>query len=226
MKKEIRNLPSKQTEVRANSEKRTIEGYAIIFNVRSALIDGNFTEIIMPSAVDGVIPNSDVLALLNHDKNKGLLARSRFGKGTLSLEVDNKGVRYNFEAPKTPLGEETLEGVKRGDIANSSFSFTVAENGQVWERQSDGKYQRTITQFDRIFDVSPVYDPEAYTDATVAVRSLQEFRDNEGKTDPPVVPPVVPPAVPPVVPPVEEEKVTLDELSRHYDILRDKMKSY
>lgn len=215
MKKEVRNLPPEQTEIRTNEEKRQLEGYAIIFNVRSNPIDGSFTEIIMPSAIDGVIPDSDVLALLNHDKSKGILARSRSGEGTLELEIDSKGVKYRFKAPKTDVGEEVLEGVKRGDITNSSFSFTIAENGQIWEKMSDGSYQRTITQFERIYDVGPVFDPEAYSDTTIAIRSLKEFRTQE--TDPPGK--KKKPAKEPV-------KVSLEELNRHYSILEDKMKSY
>ena len=63
-KKEIRNL---QTEFKVNTddEKRTVEGYALLFDTPS---DGlSFTEKIERGALDGVIEKSDVFALLYHD---------------------------------------------------------------------------------------------------------------------------------------------------------------
>lgn len=47
-----------------------------------------------------------------------------------------------FEAPNTALGDELLEGLKRGDITSSSFAFTVGKDN--WEKREDGSYLRTI----------------------------------------------------------------------------------
>ena len=154
---------------------RKVEGYASVFNSRSKDL-GGFTEIIDPSAFAGVIERSDVLALLNHDKDRGVLARSRNGVGSLKLEVDERGLHYSFEAPNTALGDELIEGLKRGDIYTSSFSFKVS--GDKWEKEEDGRYLRTITQIDRLFDVSPVYNA-AYEDTSVAMRSLDAIRAEE-----------------------------------------------
>ncbi len=226
--KEVRNLNLQNSEVRANKEKRTLEGYAAVFNSESNPIMGQdgFTEIIKPNAMDGVLPKSDVLALLDHDKSRGILARSRFGEGTLELKIDSRGLKYSFEAPGTALGDEALIGVQRGDINSSSFSFVVAED--EWERRGDGSYLRTILKFEQIFDVSPVLN-EAYSDTSVAVRSLQEFRDAE--TKPEVIKPEdkVPETKPEdkVKPDVKAEpKPTLEEINRHYAILDDKMSKY
>ena len=70
---------------------------------------GGFNEIITRNALDGVIEKSDVFCLLNHDKSKGVLARSNKGTGSLTLEIDDKGLKYRFEAPKTALGDELEE---------------------------------------------------------------------------------------------------------------------
>ena len=153
-------------------ESRKVEGYASVFNSRSKDL-GGFTEIIDPAAFEGVIEKSDVLALLNHDKDRGVLARSRKGVGSLKLSLDERGLLYSFEAPNTALGDELVEGLKRGDITTSSFAFTVS--GEKWTKEEDGSYLRTITQIDKLFDVSPVYN-EAYEDTTVALRSLEELK--------------------------------------------------
>lgn len=157
------------------TESRTVEGYASVFNSKSKDL-GGFTEIIDPSAFEGVIERSDVLALLNHDQDRGVLARSRKGVGSLTLSIDDRGLKYSFDAPHTALGNELIEGLKRGDISTSSFAFTVS--GEKWTKEPDGTYLRTITQIDKLFDVSPVYN-EAYEDTSVALRSLDAVRAEE-----------------------------------------------
>lgn len=161
------------------AESRKVEGYASVFNSRSKDL-GGFTEIIDPAAFNGVIERSDVLALLNHDQDRGVLARSRKGVGSLTLTVDERGLHYSFDAPNTALGNELVEGLKRGDISTSSFAFTVA--GEKWTKEEDGSYLRTITQIDKLFDVSPVYN-EAYEDTSVALRSLEAARAEEEKEE-------------------------------------------
>ena len=160
--KEIRN---NQLELRITPESRLVEGYALVFDSPSNDL-GGFIEMIDKNALDGVIEVSDVLCLLNHNEDRGILARCKFGKGSLVLEVDNIGLKYLFEAPQTDLGNELLEGIKRGDITNSSFAFTVAKD--KWEKTSDGTYVRTILKIEKLFDVSPVTFP-AYNDTTVTL---------------------------------------------------------
>lgn len=174
MKRETRNISS-PLEIRQSStseDSRHIEGYAIVFNERSVDL-GGFTEIILPEAVEGVLERSDILAVLNHDPNRGVLARYRNGGGSLTLEVDDHGLKYSFEAPHTALGDELLENIRRGEISGSSFAFTVSD--EVWEGNEAEGYLRTIKRFDRLFDVSPVYNP-AYEQTSVDTRGLEEFR--------------------------------------------------
>ena len=180
-KKEIRSLPDELAEVRIVGDSRNVEGYGIVFNRKSQDL-GGFKEVIKPEAVDGVIEKSDILCLLNHSRERGVLARSTNGKGTLKIDVDQKGVRYAFEAPKFPLGDEVLEGVKRKDIKGSSFAFWVAEGGDAWDKQPDGSYLRTINRFEELFDISPVYTG-AYKDASVALRSLEQAKAKEEKEE-------------------------------------------
>lgn len=172
--KEIRGVSYRAT---VDEESRRVEGYALLFNTDSRpMWGGDLIERIAPTALDGVLEKSDVLCLMNHDERRGVLARYRMGEGSLKLEIDAKGLRYSFDAPNTALGDELIESLKRGDISESSFAFTVAEDN--WERKEDGSYVRTILKFERLYDVSPVYYP-AYEDTTVALRSLNDKKEAE-----------------------------------------------
>lgn len=165
--KEIRNC---NWEIRAKDDSRTVEGYAIVFNKESRDL-GGFIEVIEPEAIEGILEKSDILCLLNHNEERGVLARSKYGNGSLELAVDETGLKYRFEAPKTALGDELLEGLKRGDISTSSFAFTIEDD--KWEKRNDGTYLRKIKRFKELFDVSPVYK-EAYPDTSVALRKIED----------------------------------------------------
>ena len=156
-------------------------GYAAKYNLESENLGDSeyqFREIIMPGAFDDVL-NDDVRALVNHDSSL-ILARSKNGEGSLKIGTDDVGLWYEFEAPDTQVGRDLVTSIARGDIDQSSFSFKVDKDGQKWEESKNGDgptiIKRTITKVSRLFDVSPVTYP-AYPDATVALRSLQEFQE-------------------------------------------------
>lgn len=180
MEKEERYLsiiPAPTAEdYRSNPESREVNGYAIVFNSLSENL-GGFREIIAPEAVDGVIEKSDIVAVLNHDSSRGILGRSRNGEGSLKLSVDEKGTAFRFDAPRTALGDECLEYLRRGDANQCSFAFTVAEDS--WRKLDDGMYERTIKKFDRLFDVSILTCAPAYAATSVSCRSFEEFKEQE-----------------------------------------------
>lgn len=168
-RKEIRNT---SYQVTGDDEKRTVEGYALLFGVRS---DGlSFEEEIQRGSLDGVLAKSDVFALLNHDRGRGILARSKRGSGSLTLSVDEKGLKYRFEAPKTALGDELLENIRRGEVDESSFAFSVSKD--KWEKKSDGGWKRTIEQIEELYDVSPVYNA-AYSQTSVYMRGKEQAEE-------------------------------------------------
>lgn len=150
-------------------DQRTVEGYACMFN--SPSVDMGFVEVIHTGAItQDTIDNSDVFAKLNHCDDK-ILARSKNGKGSLLLEVDDKGLHYMFEAPHTALGNEVLEYLNRGDITSSSFAFSVDKNDLNAERwyKKDGIIYRDIYKIKKLYDVSPVFEP-AYEATTCSAR--------------------------------------------------------
>lgn len=162
-------------EGEAADERRTVSGYAAVFNSPSE--DIGFIEYIEPGAFREAIGKSDVRALFNHDPN---LILARTASGTLKISEDDKGLRYEFQIPGTTFGNDFRIMLDRGDVSQSSFSFTVKE--QEWETKKDTSgntiYTRRIKKVDRLFDVSPVTYP-AYPDTDVALRSLDQSKQSE-----------------------------------------------
>lgn len=167
-KKEIRNTPFQVQVTGEDEEKRTIEGYALLFDTPS---DGlSFTEVIQRGALDGVLAKSDVFALLNHDQSRGILARCKNGQGSLVLSVDDKGLKFRFEAPKTALDDELRENIRRGEIEECSFCFDVEKD--TWEKQKNGSWKRSIEKIDNLYDIAPVYNG-AYSKTSVYMRGKE-----------------------------------------------------
>ena len=162
----------------STSESRHIEGYAIVFNSLSNDL-GGFREIIEQGAItDELIKNSDILCLMNHDIKRGVLARSYQGRGSLKLEIDEHGLHYSFDAPNTDLGDEVLEGIRRGDISKCSFAFVCGEDN--WTKDENGEYIRHVKKIKNLYDVSLVYHP-AYdeTEVKADTRGLDELKAQE-----------------------------------------------
>lgn len=154
-------------EYKANeNENRRVEGHASVFNIPSRS-GGWFEEVIEEGAFDEALQVSDVRALFNHDPNH-LLARTG---STLELIQDEKGLRYSFDMPKSR--DDLIESMDRGDLNQSSFAFTIAENGDEWEERSGDIPLRRIKKVDRLFDVSLVTYP-FYTEAGASLRSQFE----------------------------------------------------
>jgi HK97 family phage prohead protease len=161
------DLEQNPTPGEAKAQKRTVEGYAALFN-STTTIGGWFDEMIEPGAFTEALQTSDIRALFNHDPNY-ILARST--SGTLEVIEDEKGLFYRFDVPNSNFGNDFLEMLRRGDVSQSSFAFTVAK--QRWEEEKIGdesKYKRVIEKVDQIYDVSPVTYP-AYPETSVSSRS-------------------------------------------------------
>ena len=115
-------------EVReAEGEEMVLEGYAAVFNSETDL--GHFREVIKPGAFDDVMTN-DVRALINHDPN---LVLGRTTNGTLTLEQDERGLKYRVKLGGQQYAKDFYESVKRGDISQSSFAFTIDK--QSWNEE-------------------------------------------------------------------------------------------
>ena len=169
-----------ETRIDKKEGRDVVVGHAAVFNSLSEDL-GGFREKIMPNAFDDVLEN-DVRAYFNHDPNYLL---GRVSAGTLRLSVDEKGLKYELDIPKTTAGRDLKENLKNGNITQSSFAFTLGKDGDSWERSEDGSDLRIINKVDRLYDVSPVSLP-AYPSAdnlALAVRSNFMDKENKRKKD-------------------------------------------
>lgn len=169
-----------------DNEFATIEGYAAVFNKRADLYW--FEEEILPGAFDEVLKD-DVRCLFNHDPNY-ILARSKDGKGTLTLSVDDRGLKYSYMTPDRSYARDLQNAIEAGDVSQSSFAFIASE--VIWKdaENNDEKDLRQIKKISKIYDVSPVTYP-AYTDAEVGKRSFDQHKEQRAKdmeVDPEPVP--------------------------------------
>ena len=170
---------------------RTIEGYAILFDTPSAPLwsddEEEAREQIAPEAITReFLDGCDIKMTINHDFAT-LLARSKNGQGTLTYDVDTRGVHFTFEAPRTDDGDRALELVRRGDIDGCSFMFTCPyRDPQCVERtvtkEADGKTHilYTVRAITAIYDFTLTPMP-AYPDTTVSARTLRSQQEEPHK---------------------------------------------
>ena len=174
---------------------RTITGYAILFNTPSAPLyaydDEEAREVIAPGAVTKeLLDGCDIKMTMFHNRQL-ILARSKNGAGTLTYGIDDKGVYFEFDAPKTADGDKALELVRRGDIAGCSFMFTthyydsayVARDVQRVNGKAIVTY--TVNTITGIYDFTLAADP-AYPDTTCEAEARElakELRTPETKEE-------------------------------------------
>lgn len=174
---EKRSLDGEGFEIRMHDkEKREIEGYGIVFNKRFKLWGNNYEEIAPEAGAYFRQKGIDVMSCFNHDFNKIL---GRTISKTMRFEVDKTGVKYIVKVAKTTYGDDLLESVNRGDIRGSSFMFRSKRTEWIEEEEST---IRLIKEFALVREMGPVANP-AYTDTTVAKRSLEERKEEKKEQD-------------------------------------------
>jgi len=151
MKKETRILNVELRTPENEEEKMIVEGYAITFN--SPATHG-YTEVISPGALDNT-DMSDVPLKYNHEDSHLIMARTR--NKSLELKKDEKGLFIKAELIDTQSNKDIYKSIKAGLIDKMSFAFTVREDEYDYDTDT-----RTITDIDRLYDVSvvdiPFYD--------------------------------------------------------------------
>ena len=169
MEKETR-FSSIETRSDDENKKMIVEGYAIVFDEETLIGDEErgFIEVIDKGALAST-NMKDVPFKYNHNDVTLILARTR--NGSLSLEVDEKGLKIRAELIDTTSNVDIYKSIVAGLLDKMSFAFTV--KSQSWDRS--GKIpKRTITAIDRLFDVS-VVDLPAYDQTSIqaSARSLE-----------------------------------------------------
>ena len=177
---ERRTYTVRDVEARADGDGMRLSGYAAVFNDSSLPLP--FKESIAPGAFRKTLSETpDVRLLINHE---GLpLARTK--NGTLTLEEDERGLRFDADLADTQEGRDIYELVKRGDVDQMSFAFRVIR--QKW---NDDRSRRVLTEVSLADgDVSVVTYP-AYPTTTVearehikeAIKAMKEGREVTGES--------------------------------------------
>lgn len=165
-KRELRTYTASQPmtlRTLANGTKQ-IAGYAIVWNSPSVDL-GGFVEVCDPAMLDRTRKqNPDILALRDH-KQELLLGRTT--AGTLQLRTDSKGLAFTISLPATPIGDDTAENVRLGNLSGVSFGFICEKDS--WTVDTTGQVTRTLQDV-TLLEISPTSFP-AYTDTSVSTRS-------------------------------------------------------
>lgn len=175
----------KVREATEGSESRTIEGYILKFGVRSRLLCDwwdNYYEVLEPGCITReTLDACDIILTMFHDRQL-VLARSNQGTGTLNYEIDEAGVKFWADMPKTVDGDKALELVQRGDIAGCSFIYSTDEsdneNAVSYERldekdkNGDDILLRHVKRIDAVYDFTLTTTP-AYEQTEVTRREVE-----------------------------------------------------
>lgn len=170
MDQERRIFKINELRVNREDEKRRITGYAAVFNSLSEDL-GGWYETIEPGAFGKTLDEYDQRALWNHNSDYVLGRRSA---GTLALDEDETGLRFEIDPPDTQWARDLLISLDRGDVDQMSFGFQVIRD--EWKQVADQIVRRLVEV--KLFEVSPVAFP-AYPATSAQVRSkLAEFQRN------------------------------------------------
>ncbi len=165
-------------EIRAEEDDKgkIITGRPIVYDSRTDL--GWFDEVIERGALDGA-DLTDVRFLVNHDKSRIPLARSRRNNGnsTMKMSVDMYGLNLDYVLLDTENNSEAralYSAVERGDITGMSFMFSIDD--EEWEDLQSDHPTRHIRKIGTVVEVSAVTFP-AYKSTEIYARS-KEALDN------------------------------------------------
>ena len=178
MTQEIRSVPSdlKVIERDDTSQAKQIQGYAILFNQESTDL-GGFTEVIEPTALNGV-DLSKVQLIYGHEHNS-ILARA--DSGNLTLTVDDSGLFFVATLADTTVANNVYADILAGNLKGMSFGFTIPRNGDTWTRDIQGNVLHTVNQIGILGELTVTPNP-AYSETSVEIkRSLDQIKNNESE---------------------------------------------
>jgi HK97 family phage prohead protease len=150
----------------------TMVGHAAVFG-RWSLDLGGFRERIKKGAFDNALAGDPhVLHVWDHDTAR-VLSSTR--NNTLDLSIDPKGLRYWSKVAPTSYAADLRVLLERGDISQSSFAFTVAQDEWKISQDETGEeiMERTILEVRDLFDVTTcAMGAYPATDSALALRSM------------------------------------------------------
>lgn len=148
--REYRNM---ELRVRQDSDDYFVEGYASTFQPYVLFTrDGvDYSERIEPTAFDNA-DMSDVVFRVDHTGP----VYARASAGTVEVWTDEHGLGQRTNLGRTQRGRDLYADIAAGNYPQMSFAFTVAEDGDHYDRAT---HTRIIDRIAKVFDVSPVVFP-------------------------------------------------------------------
>lgn len=155
-------------EIRASADgkKLFIRGYPILFNTPTKIwdfFDGEITETILPTALDGTRLDN-VYLLVGHNADNVL---GRVGIN-VRVEIDEIGLFFECELPNTQLARDWYNLVEPGIVDGMSFGFMTSDQVN-YETMT-----RTITHIDELIEITITPFP-AYKEASVVAKRKAEL---------------------------------------------------
>ena len=172
-KKNIKNdKEMRSVEFSASEEegKMILEGYPVVFDQETLIGDPSWGwyETIDRHALDDA-DLSDVPLKYNHGDSKGILARTR--NGSLTLTIDNIGLKMRAVLQDNVSDHVDIYNEVKSELLDKmSFAFNVLEDNVDYKTGETPR--RTITKNGRLFDVA-VVDLPAYDQTSIYARSRE-----------------------------------------------------
>ena len=166
-------MPSRDREYRSmelrikeeDKDQYIVEGYASTFEPYVLFTqDGvDYLERIEPDAFNDA-DLSDVVFRVDHQGP----VYARTSAGTVQVWTDEHGLGQRTDLSRTQRARDIYADIAAGNYPKMSFAFTVADDGDEYDRAT---HTRIIKRIAKVFDVSPVVFPaNPTTELSVSTR--------------------------------------------------------
>ena len=166
-------MPSRDREYRSmelrikeeDKDQYIVEGYASTFEPYVLFTqDGvDYSERIEPDAFNDA-DLSDVVFRVDHQGP----VYARTSAGTVQVWTDEHGLGQRTDLSRTQRARDIYADIAAGNYPKMSFAFTVADDGDEYDRAT---HTRIIKRIAKVFDVSPVVFPaNPTTELSVSTR--------------------------------------------------------
>ncbi|MBN1604615.1 MAG: HK97 family phage prohead protease [Chitinispirillaceae bacterium] len=154
-----------------DDSQRYVNGIGIVYDKEVELWPG-YREKIRKGAFDEDLKNTkEIKSFYNH--NPSMVLSTTRSTPALQLIDTEKDLRYKSPIPPTSYGNDLAVNLERKNVRGSSFSFSVAKDGDILTRDEKGVYHREIVKAN-LYEIGPVTNP-AYGSTTAQLRSVEEL---------------------------------------------------
>jgi hypothetical protein len=177
------DMDALEVRVGSNDKEKHLTGHGAVYD-RWSVDLGGFKELFEQGSFTESIGKDDIRSLQNHDAHY-ILGRTK--AGTLALEEDKRGVKFDVTLPDTSYANDLLVSVERRDITGCSIIFSVDPKDERWFVDGEEvewldalmamwdekkhKVERRISKAS-MYDIGPVTFP-AYPQTDVKARAIE-----------------------------------------------------